>query len=410
MKSFIHAFAALLIFSCSVRAEEGMEGEAKPTDVASEDIGTTLRRQQSLEKRFDGHLIPDWLKRWQSKRDAKLKRARVKLSMAYDSAVLAGIGGGNPLSAASGELSLTGNWRIAGEDRDVPLDLHFRVRHRHAFGNRSASALGGDLGTLWGVVDGFSDSGFEIPEFYFKRRFLRRDLELRFGQLSVDSQLDSHALRGAKQAFLNRAFASNPAVAFPRFGAGATLHWDHESGFDLTAGATTIQATKTGDQVDFDLGSSDLFEALQAGYDFAGYCGDPARLQIMGWNADAINSENIPGGRGAALTFEQEFTAAQARMFLRYAWSDGEATDLKHLVAGGFGKTCRDFDLFGVALAAGQSSGPTGDWQVVLETFYRMQLAAEFHITPDIQLVFGDGFPGGGDLRVIFGIRGHVSF
>ena len=410
MKRLLHAFAVLLIFSCSARAEDSIGTETKPTDVASDDIGTTLRRQQSLEEMFDENVRPEWLKRWQSKRDAMLKKARLDLSMASDTIVLVGLGGGDELFAASGELSLTGNWTIAGQDRDAPFDLHFRIRHRHAFGNRSASALGGDMGTLWGVVDGFSDSGFEIPEFYFKRRFLRRDLELRFGQLSVDSQLDSHALRGAKQAFLNRAFASNPAVAFPRFGAGATIHWDHESGFDLTFGATTMQATKTGDQVDFDLGSSDLFEALQVGYDFAGYCGDPARVQIMGWNADAIDSENLPGGNGASLTFEQEFTAARARMFLRYAWADGEASSLRQLVAGGFGKTCRDFDLFGVALAAGQSSGPTDDWQVVLETFYRRQVTAEFHITADVQFVLGNDFPGGGDLRFIPGIRGHLSF
>ena len=63
----------------------------------------------------------------------------------------------------------------------------------------------------------------------------------------------------------------------------------------------------------------------------------------------------------------------------------------------------------GISFGVGESS-TTGDWQGVLECFYRWQVAKEAHITPDIQILVGDGFTGSGELRVIPGIRGRLMF
>lgn len=409
MSSRLWSLILLFALAVSGHGQDPVIEDPEAIDVASDDIGTTLERQESLRDYFDDRRSPEWVKRWREKRQQVLDKVGMDFSAAYDALLMVGIGGGEQIFAGSGELSLTGNWQLFGEERKRPFDLHFRVRSRHSYGSTTPAALAGEMGALWGVTDGFTDGGFEIPEFYFRQRFETRNLELRVGQMSIDSQLDRHALRGAKRAFLNQAFSSNPAVPFPRFGAGATLHWKHDSGFDLTIGATTMQATKGGDQIDLDFGTSDFFEAIQFGYDFAGRGGDPARVQLMLWNADAIEEEGLTGGSGMAFTVEQEIKDAKARLFLRGAWADDESSELSHLLAGGIGVTCRDLDLLGVALGVGQSSDSDQDWQIVTEAFYRWQFLAEMHITPSVQLITGQGF-NDGHFRIVPGIRGQLSF
>ena len=410
MRAFPLTAAVLCLLSGLAWSEEEKASDPEATETASEDIETTFERQQSLREASLWSYEPEWLGQWREKREAQLEKWGLEFNISYDSLAMAGLGGGDSHFAGSGEVSLTGRWRVFGEERDIPFDLRARVRNRHAYGGRSPSALGEDMGAIWGVVDGFSDQGFEIPEFYFRQQFLDRNLEFRYGQLNLESQLDKHALRGARQAFLNRAFSTNPAVAFPRFGAGFTAKWEHESGLDLTGGVTTVQATKTGDQVDFDVGSGELFKAFQVGYDFKGWNDDPARFQVLGWHSDAIEDQALPEGGGFATTFEQQLKDVEARFFLRYSWSDGETTDAKHVLATGFGQNCRDFDLFGAAVGLGQASDSSKDWQAVFEVFYRWQVAAEMHVTPDLQILVGEGFKGGGDLRVVPGIRAQISF
>lgn len=410
MPASLRTLSILLLLSTGLRGETPATDSKTVSDLATDDIARNLDEQRSLVKLFDRGLLPDRVHAWRQKKDAFLEDHGLNFALAYDSLLMGALGGGDNLFAGSGELSLTGHWTMLGERRGSPLDLYFRLRSRNAYADRAPAELANDMGALWGPTDGFSDNGFEIPDFYFKQRFARIGLELRVGQLSVDAQLDKHALRSAKQAFVNRAFSSNPAVAFPRFGAGATVHWAHASGFDVTAAATTVQATKAGDQVDFDFSSSDLFKAVQFGYDFSRRGGDPARVQVMVWNSDSIDEEDLPGGSGTALTVEQELSGADARLFLRYAWSHDKASALSHLVAGGFGKTCREVDLFGVALGAGQSSGSDDNWQMVFEAFYRWQAARDFHLTPDVQILAGNGFSGSGAPRIVLGLRGHVDF
>lgn len=93
---------------------------------------------------------------------------------------------------------------------------------------------------------------------------------LRYGQMTIDGFFDMHALRSSKQAFMNQAFSSNPAVAFPRFGAGTVVEKAFGNGWDIALGASTVQASKQGSQVDFDLASGEIFTAIQAGHDLGG--------------------------------------------------------------------------------------------------------------------------------------------
>lgn len=366
------------------------------------------------EVRGAGHSSGNWLlpvlATWDRTRDRIDKEAGLSWSVRYDIVTLgAALGDGVPVGS-SGDLTLQGIWAPGRRWSENPAELRFRLRERHAFGGRAASELGPDIGALWGVIDGFSDSGFEVPDFFLRHVFERPGIELRYGQMSIDSQFGGHQLASAKNFFLNQAFASNPAVAFPRFGAGLTLMKSFDNGFSMGLGSTTVQGTQQGDQVDLEFGSDDLFQALQFAYDFKGADDLPQRVQLLGWHSDSVEDAGRPEGQGVKLTYERALDAEGSRFFASLAWADGGAARLDYFVSAGFGRPCGDHDFLGLAAAIGRGSGPDHDFQVVIEGFYRWQPSDNLVIAPDVQLLLGEGFNTGPGVRVVAGVRMGLIF
>ncbi len=353
---------------------------------------------------------PDLLERWGEARRRIDEHAGFSWTAGYYSASLAAIGGDGVPFGASGELSIQGLWKPGQRWTDNPTELRFRLRHRHALGGTAASELSDDVGAIWGVIDGFSDSGFEVPDFFLRHEFERAGLEIRYGQMSIDSQFGGHQLASAKHYFLNQAFASNPAVAFPRFGAGLTAVKRFDNGLSIGLGATTVQGTQQGDQVDFKFSSGDLFHALQFAYDFKGADELPQRLQLLGWHSDSVEDAGQPEGQGVQLTYERSLDADGTRFFSTLAWADGGAAPLDYFLSAGLGRPCGGDDFAGLAVGAGRGSGDGRPFQLVVEGFYRRQWGEHFEVAPDVQLLIGEDLATSPGVRLIAGVRVAASF
>lgn len=397
-----------LLAACCVCAEPGLVTAAGPPAAGTEgdDIAANLGRTDETEATKGLGFLAEFAasrKQWR-------ERAGLEFGVTYHTFGTGALFGDGLPTAAAGDLTVEGIWTPGHAWRDHPLDLRFRLRQRHGFGQPAPSALGEELGTLWGVTDGFSDRGFEVPDFHLRQEFPLHGIELRYGQMCIDSQFDSHQLRGAKQSFLNQSFSSNPAVAFPRLGAGLTLVKNFGNGLDLTLGGTTVQGTRGGEQVDFNLDSDDLFQAIQLGYGFRTRNDRDCRLQVLLWHSDAVRSAGLPEGQGVSLTLEQDLEGKDLRAFARLAWSDGGAPPLDTLAAGGLAWQCGERDLFGLAAGCGRGSGAGHPVQAVFEAFYRWQPRAGLRITPDIQIIAGEDLADSPGLRLLAGIRTEFAF
>ena len=375
----------------------------------SDDVVDSLSRRDELRKLF-GNRTPQWLDSYQRTRDQWRERIHLEIGAIYSIAGMSSFGNRSPDYGASGDLTISGVWHLSGDKWDRPFDLRFRMRDRHAIGGQAASEVFNNSGgVLWNMINGFSNAGFEIPDFQLVQHLPLHDIEIRYGQMTIDSQFDRHGLRSSKQAFLNRAFSSNPAVAFPRFGTGATILWNPDDrGFDFTLGGSSVQGSQNGSQVDLKLGSSSFFTAAQFGRDFK-LNGNPARFQAMFWHSDALEEEDLPEGSGVSLTCEYWLPSKDARLFLRTAWADSEATAADRMIAAGIAVDRRENDLLGLALGAGRDSSGSDDWQGVLEAFYRRQVGPTFQVTPEAQLIFGSGLEER-PIRFVFGLRGQLAF
>ena len=95
----------------------------------------------------------------------------------------------------------------------------------------------------------------------------------------------------------------------------------------------------------------------------------------------------------------------ELRGFVQWGWADPEITNIRQYVGWGLRWTgaipTRDNDSIGLGMSCGQFSnvreaGYTEDWELTVETFYRIQVTPWLHISPDLQYIIhpgGQGLP-----------------
>lgn len=371
-----------------------------------EDIVREVAEAEVSDKKSQG----DFLSGWSETRENLLERFGLSWTVSYDQVSMAVAGGDGVQTGVSGDFTLQGYWAPAYRWSGDRTQLRFRLRHRHAYFGTPASALSGEVGALWGLVDGFTNGGFEIPDFFLRHNMEDIGLELRYGQMSVDSQFSGHQLGSSKKFFLNQGFSGNPGVAYPRFGAGLTAMQSFDNGLSLGFAVTTVQGTQNGDQVDFEFGSDDLFHALQFRYDYKNAQGLDRRLQLVGWHSSFVEDAQQPEGQGIQLGFEGTLDSEGTLFFCNLSWAGGGATLVDQFVSAGLGRPLRDRDFVGVAAGIGRGSGSDSPIQTVIEGFYRWQPTERLRITPDVQLLIGEDLNGGPGIRAVAGLRLSARF
>lgn len=399
--------ASAASFLAAADLETALDAVSEAQEGSSEGISQTLQIRDLLE---DGPFASSSaLRQWREWREESMDWLGLDALFSYDALAMGALAGGETSGGLAGDASFGLRWQLRDDDGRFPLALSARLRHRHGPDGSTPADLRADTGAIWGYVDGFNNAGFEVPELYLEQKFLRNRLLVRLGQMAIDDLLDDHRMRSAKRSFLNQAFSSSPAVGFPGSGLGLVARWKGDHGWDATFAASNIQSSNLNDEVDWSF-SSALFEALQVGWRFNGIGGLPARVQVVGWNADALEDFAIPSGRGLSLTLEQQWPE-RLRSYLRIAWADGEASPADQLIALGLSRAmgAEGIHRLGIAAAAGRSSTDSSRWQGVLELFYRHHWGP-FHLTPDIQFSVGDGIGGGRDWIALCGLRIGATF
>lgn len=378
---------------------------------AADSIDSTLERRNALD--YDPSrpsLIPPFFDKFRARREEIKKKIRLETVYSYDALGQGYANSNGTLGASSGEVSFSTRWLLFGQKYNRPFYLSFRLRDRHAYSDHAPSEISSTAGLLWKTVDGFSDAGFQVPNFYFSQELADARLTLRYGQYSIDYFFDKHDLRSAKRYFLNYAFSNNPAVAFPGFGAGIIAQWKDEGNWDIAIGASNIQGTDPTKKVNLSLDSSALFYSVQGGYGFKGIANQNARVQLMGWETRSNGEERLSEGRGVSLVLEQKGVSERDHFVARYAFSDGDATDVDQLFMLGWGREIKKYDHLGIGLGLGRSALDSSAWQGVGEIYYRWQATKELMITPDLQIILGEGLGDGSSFQVVAGVRAGITF
>ncbi len=133
-------------------------------------------------------------------------------------------------------------------------------------------------------------------------------------------------------------------------------------------------------------------------------------MQLLGWQSKGNEEDELPDGTGVSLTLEQEGVSSGEHFVARYAFSDGDAALVDQLFMLGWGREIRKYDHLGLGFGAGRSAEETSRWQGLAEIYYRWQVTKELMVTPDLQIIVGEGLENGDTVQIVAGLRAGITF
>lgn len=318
---------------------------------------------------------------------------------------------GRQSQAAVGDLDFFGRWNLVNRGDSWPGALVFFTENRHRFTEIPPSDLGRAIGSLWGTTNAFSTQDYALTQLYWEQGSREDRLIYRLGKMDPESIYDRSRYVSANEAFLNQAFSTTLAMPVPNTGLGAALAISPITDTYVVAGVHDANGAKTSFG---EIEKGELFTAVELGV--APGHGKPGAglYHVTLWHSDSREAAGIPGGRGVALTFQQEL-GPDGRIvpFFRYSYGEGGAMPVRQAIATGLGlerPLGQNNDLIGIGFSWGQPTDRTLRDQYVIEAFYRVQITPHTNLTPDLQITFDPSENSAEETIVVGGVRLRTLF
>jgi porin len=324
--------------------------------------------------------------------------------------------------ASSGMVRFYGSWELLGRGTDNNGTLVYKVEHRHAYTDTSASGFSlGNLGNVGLIEPPFSDQGTRLTNLYWRQSWNKGRIVALGGFLDSTDFVDVFGLGSPWLHFMNFVFSTG----------AATISLPNEAALGAAAGAWLNDKTyMIGGLVDTNSDPTDPFEGFDTFFDKNEYFSNIEigwttskehayldNIHLTLWHADERKTAAVPSGWGAVFSFSR-FITEKWMPFLRAGYADDGGSLLERSVSAGIGYQPSPFknapgNLLGFGANWGQPNkavfGSGLDDQYSFELFYRLQVTRELAITPDIQLLINPALNPTEDSIFVFGLRGRLA-
>jgi len=328
--------------------------------------------------------------------------------------------------AASAVLRFSGFWQLLGraEDSNSTGTLVYLVEHR----NRYTDNLPGEFALESLGYAGFSgipftDDGWHLTNLYWNQEW-QNGFGVAAGFLDVTDWVDVYALTSPWTDFYNFVFSIGAATmdlpddAALGFGAGG---WLTDSVY-LMAGLEDLNADPNDPFNGFNtfFNDNEYFTHVEIGWVTSAreqYYLDNLHLTL--WHSDKRDDLDVEDGWGAFLSFSHTFRDKWL-MFTRggFAEDGGSLLERSVSIGGAFAPNGIGAPGFGHLLGFGVNWGRPNDAlfgsglddQYTMEVYYRLQVAKEFSITPDVQFLIDPALNPEENSIWVFGLRARLSF
>jgi porin len=315
--------------------------------------------------------------------------------------------------AAGGIFRLFGNWTLLGRESGNTGSLVFKVENRHRLGTDiPPQSLGFEAGYQGITGTAFSDFDWGLTNLYWQQRLYKGRISFVAGGVDPTDYVDIYALTNPWTHFQNLVFLTDPTIPVPNqglgaaFGAMATDHIYVLGGLADTNG----DPTRPGDWFDTFFNDGEYFYHLELGWISSFERRYLDNIHLTGWYAARRKKAQVPDGWGLAFS-ATKFINETWLPFIRAGYSKRGGALLEASVSGGIGyymSESRDLIGFGVNWGRPPESGK--DDQVTGEVFYRLQVAENLAITPNVQLLVNPALNPEENQIWVLGVRGRVSF
>lgn len=345
------------------------------------------------------------------KLDEFAKRTNIRFGFANTLLFQQASGGPGMRSAAGGDLDLLAKWTAVGAGTKDTGILAFAAEYRYQIGDQAPAALGGQIGTLLPTTNGFGERPMVVKEMYWDQRLFDDLLRFGIGRIDPENLFGGHRLQSASTFFLNKAFSSNPTVAYPGPGAAGALRIKPTPWLYFGGGVTDANGKATvGNLEGFfkdhefltfgEVGLTPTFEGVGTG-----------RYRLAFWHIDAREDAGKPSDQGFTLSFDQDIDDTFV-LFLRYGHADGDVTGITNSVQGGVGinHVLGRENMLGIAAAWSEPKDDDKRDEKVLEIFQRFQVTETAQFTLGAEVIFDPSNAPGDDVLGVFSARLRISF
>jgi porin len=307
--------------------------------------------------------------------------------------------------AAGGIFQLPVSWTVFGRGADSTGTIVFKAEHRHRIGTDTAPQnLGFEAGVLGLTGTQFGDFDTAITNFYWQHRMKGGRLNYVAGRVDPTDYLDIYGLVNPLAHFANLSFSTNPTIPAPNQGFGAALGAMASERIYVVAGFSDANAQPTTTGFDSFFDDREYFKHVEVGWipSFERRYFD--NLHVTAWHVDEREDAGVPEDWGVVASFTR-FIGDRWMPFVRAGVSDEGTGLMEETVSVGAGRYfSKHSDVLGFGVSWGSPPGALED-QYTAEAFYRLQLAPNLAVTPDVQLVVDPALDPDEDSVLFFGVR-----
>lgn len=289
--------------------------------------------------------------------------------------------------AASGILRAYGEWTPFNRQDKNAGRLVFKLDNRHKIGSDGTIAnLGGEAGYIGQTGVLFNDIGWEVIDFNWQQDLGEGSAGIIAGRFDPMDYLAVLGYANPWTTFANLSSLLSSAIAFPDvswgIGGGSWLgdNWYVKGSINDANGTLT--------NYEWFRDGSEFFKWGELGWSPSQGERYTTNIHLGVWHVDDREELGLDSAKG--VTVGANWTSEDQRWmyFARAGWSDGDAALMEEAyTAGIMRKFRRNADLLGLAVNWGQPPQDELDAQTTGEFFYRLQLAENLSITPNIQLL-----------------------
>jgi porin len=337
----------------------------------------------------------------------------LNIGFAYTAAYQAASGGPGIRSVAGGDVDLFGNWRLLDAwGKDYAGYLYFAAEQRHTlWSDIPPGSLGGQIGSLWGTTNGFSEQPLLMKELFWQQHFGGDHLLVRVGKLDPENYYNTNYWQSDSRYFMNAAFSSFPVRSFPGQGLGVNVTAALSDAWYISTGFQDAQGQKSTAGFNTFFEDFNLFSAFEVGYEPNIEGLGAGTYRFTAWYRDHGESNGKPHDAGFDVSFDQH-VGEHLIPFFRAGIGEGKINGIDDMISGGIGwegALLTKADVFGIGGGWGRPSDHHLRDQYVTELFYRLQVSPDNQLTAGYQIIFNPSNDPHTNVVGVFELRWRIS-